>query len=238
MVAESINAITNMFKTVFDAIVAKPLHAAIVILLMAILYMTMANGGALSHLAPSVGVEQDRFQKVINSEGLIPNVLEEARDKIGADRLVVRQYHNGKQGISGIPFNFVQTVYAAARPGFGLTDPEAYSSYPISTMSKTLLSMYREGDVTKPQCIIIYNGQAADPFFKVYLDRYGVQTLIQCPLADRDDNIVGYIAAGYVTPHNATPDEQEAVVQAGKKVVHSLEKITEEETPWYARFIP
>ena len=128
----------------------------------------------------------------------------------------------------------MQTVYAAARPGFGLTDPEAYDSYPISTMSKTLLSMYRDGDVTKPQCIVIQNKDAKDPFFRVYLDRYGVETLIQCPLADRDDNIVGYIGAGYVTPHEVVPADQEAVIVAGKRVVNSLEKITETERPWYA----
>lgn len=233
--SEIITACTTLFKTVFDAFVSKPFHVIIMLLLALIAWNLASNNSVLAQLSPSVGVEQARLQRVMVAEGLIPNLLDESREKIDADRILVRRYHNGKVGISGIPFTYVQTEYASVRPGAGLADKEAWQSYPISTMSKTLAMMYTDGDVAQPHCITVQDGDVPDQFFKYYLNRYEVATLLQCPLQDGEGQIVGYIAAGYTKHHDVTPTDIKALNGVGQKVVKELIKI-DPPRPWWRPF--
>lgn len=231
-----LNAINNLFKTVFEAYLKSPSAFLVVIIALFCAYMTLNNNSILNKALTPVSAEQDRFKQVIMLNSEIPNRLEVLRNNIGADRILIRQFHNGKQGISGIPFTFVQTTYAVTAPGRGLVDEAAWMSYPISTMSNSLNMMFDPKTGFVPHCVYLDRNQVPDDLYRALFTRYGVIDMIKCPLSDKDGNVVGLIVATWTTPlkdAKKIPNYEISMARTGKVVVEKLGTIDKNEEPWW-----
>lgn len=241
--AEIINAISGLFSTLHNAWIKSPSAFIIVILVCISVYLAVENNKILKHDPDNPAIEQERFKRVVQLNEEIPNKLESLRQELDTDRILVRQFHNGKRGITGIPFMFVQTTYAVSEPGQGLTDQEAWLSYPISTMSRTLNLMFdKNGD---PRCVHLDTDDVPDDMYRAYLNRYKVQYFIKCPLLDNDNRVVGFIGTGWTGEQLELKKDKNTELdftiyegklnKVGRDVVRKLDTIDKpkSEAPWW-----
>lgn len=242
--AEIINAITGLFTSLHNAWLRSPSGFIIVILVGLSLWLAIQNYNMLREDPDNPALEQERFKRVVQLNEEIPNKLEELRQELGTDRVLIRQFHNGKRGITGIPFMFVQTTYAVAEPGQGLSDQEAWLSYPISTMSRTLNLMFdAKGE---PRCVHLDTDDVPDDMYRAYLNRYKVEYFIKCPLLDDNDRIVGFIGTGWTgeqleLKRDKNTDLDFAIYEskldkAGRYIVRKLDTIDPHEKPSWWQF--
>jgi hypothetical protein len=227
--ADIINAVKELFATLHEAWLKSPLAFVIIIITCLLLYITIDNNNILSNPPDSPALEQERFLRVVQLNEEIPNRLEVLRNDIKADRILIRQFHNGRKGITGIPFMFIQTTYAVSAPGQGLTDQESWMSYPVSTMSQTLNRMFIVPKGVEPKCVRFAVDDIPDEMYEAYLKRYKVIQSVMCPLIDDKGMVVGIIEATSTTENREFPSPhpslESKISSTGRVAVDKLSTI-------------
>jgi len=194
MIADIINAITDLLKTTTYLFVKHPQHTFLVVLLMIAASSSYYNKVSLDKLNVPVAVEQSTLKRTIDLNRSIPALMDELKIKIDASRVVLRQFHNGKYGISGIPFTFVQTTHIVVRPNTYNLNLDTWQSYPMSTMSYTLSTLFLNDDFT---CKSMTQSDVRDYYYSELLERYDVYGIIMCPMVDENRRILGVLTASF-----------------------------------------
>lgn len=185
---------------------------------------------------PSAHQEKQRFDQAIVVDSQVGEALSEIRSQLNADRIVIRQFHNSKTDLTGLPFTSVSTTYYSLAPGVGLTS-ESLQSFPVSTINEQLRMMFVPNE--EPRCSVIRpQGDIRDPTYSKNLRDNGVAIAFSCPLMNLRGQPVGFIAAAYLTQEKPKPDDDKIMLilnNTGQRVVGYLSNVVAvERKPWYA----
>ena len=156
----------------------------------------MAN--VQSHF-PTPAVENTRFVNGIKTDQLILKALEDARVQVGADRVVINQFHNNQVDIGGVPFMKSSVTYKAMGPDVGW-DPELSQDIPISTWNSVFQQMYA-GYNTKPKCVGVARDGMTDSNLRARYVKAGTTYIVACPILSLAGGTIGMVTVGYTDLH-------------------------------------
>lgn len=184
---------------------------------------------------PSSHQEKQRFDQSVVADSQINATLEDVRKQLNADRILIRQFHNSKADLTGLPFASVSTTYYSLSPGVDLT-MESLQSYPLSTVNEQLSRMFQPEQA--PQCSIVRPiKDISDPSYRNYLEKNGEVLVYACPLMNLRGQPVGFITVSYLTEEKERPSDEEiniVINRTGERVVGYLTRVIEpERKPWY-----
>lgn len=207
-----------------------------VMMLLAVIVVWSARGNIATFLEryPTAAQEKNRFDQSIIADGQINDSLEIVRTSINADRILIRQFHNSKTDLTGLPFASVSTTYYALAPGVALADG-SFNPFPLATVNEQLSKMFHPGET--PRCAQITSRQITDPTYSRYLNQNGIVLAYSCPIMNLRGQPVGYIGANYLTTNKQRPSDEEIyriLNSTGQRIVGYLDGvIRQEKKPWY-----
>ena len=71
---------------------------------------------------PSAAQEKDRFDRSVVADSQINETLSVIRTELNADRVAIRQFHNSKTDLTGLPFASISTTYCSLAPGIAINE--------------------------------------------------------------------------------------------------------------------
>lgn len=235
MITGLLNAIKDLFNVLNKALIKEPRNFMIIFLTAISTYLLVENQ---SHINSPINTAPQDLGVAIQLNGELPLVLEEIRVKAGADRVLLRQFHNGTHSISGVPFLFVATTHSSAAPGQTISGADAWQSYPLSTILNTIELMTQNG-VYNPNCVSLLTSEVTDDFYQDYLNRYDTKRILLCPIVNSDNLLIGYISVHYTDEESLSISDEEMEsrlehLRSGTiNVVSLLRTIREEPPKWW-----
>ena len=194
-----INEITDALKRLTDSLSVRPLPTLGAIFILFAAFIGYKSYNTLETLVVTPREEAIRFQKQLESSKLVNESLENLRANLGAHSVVIKQFHNGRHDLTGIPFTEASDTYYT----------EAYEDLgddSISAMNGALRGMWTRID--KPECIIL--DRPIDSATKKYFKKYKLTKIVACPLVNILDYPIGVIEVGF-TGENNTKDDRLAL---------------------------
>lgn len=185
---------------------------------------------------PTAAQETENFHNTRTANRQITVGLEKTRELIDADRVIVNQFHNGQNDISGVPFMKATMTYVALRQGVAWK--EDYSTAAPIQVYADLVDRVWE-DTKHPKCIKIKFEEIDNPIYRQRLLDAGTALIFACPMTNLGNVPNGLIIVGYLKdePESRPTDELVmANVQAlSTKIVGYLDDVkTEEKKSWLA----
>lgn len=182
-----IKELSELFKTVVDSLSRHPFATLSTILISVVLYVGYMTLERIETIAVPPSLEAERFHQQLDSSEQINQSLEKLRKSQGAHSVIVRQFHNGKHDLTGIPFTKSSITFYAM-------DAELEQmEEPLSSMSTSLSKVWAKID--EPACIVLDYG--IDKNTKHYIDVYELDTVIVCPMTNLLKYPVGTVTVGY-----------------------------------------
>ena len=208
-----------MFKEILDSFanlietVRKSPQIAILTLLLVIALVAVAksysNEIKLNEITFDPQRNKEHLEASIKASEQINQALSISREKLDADKIIVRQFHNGKQDLTGIPFNYVQTTFLVTKPGIGL-DADSLDSKPVSSMVYTLKDIWGN-NLSDPHCVVYNREQIKDRIFQAHLLSTNIEFLVICPIKNLLDYPVGFVTVKYTK--DITPEKHEEIIK-------------------------
>ncbi|MGA1773157.1 MAG: hypothetical protein ACO387_03505 [Flavobacteriaceae bacterium] len=181
-----IKDLNDFLKTIVNLLVKHPFATVTTIFATIALYIAYEIRESIFLLVVPPEIEAERFHEHLSASQQINVALENLIERTQAHSVVVRQFHNGKYDLTGIPFTKSSVTFST------LTD-DTYEEEPISASSTSLHLMWKEID--KPSCITLDHG--VDRATKYYMDAYELESIIVCPMINLLNYPVGTITVGY-----------------------------------------
>ena len=200
-----IKDISRAFNALVDSMSTKPLATVMALFIVLVGYVGMKSYTALENLVVSPDEEAARFETQLQSSDIINGALETLRTNLNADNVIIRQFHNGKHDLTGIPFTGIETTF--------YVDPldndghETLSDEPISAMNKTLRRVWQRID--KPECTVLYS--PVDSSTRKYFKAHNLNRGVVCPLVNLLNYPIGVIIIGFSDSN--TVSDQKAVTE-------------------------
>lgn len=224
------------FKTVVETIRSSPTIGLLVLVLClaTLAFMNSANNNRiLESLQDNPAVNASHFEESLERNKLVQETLESLRYRTGADRAVIKQFHNGKRDLTGIPFTYAVITHVSLKDGIALT-PGSYESMPLSALNESLLQMWQT--VRNPKCLAQRIDDVKDPLYRQYLTENQVVKYVACPLTNPLDYPIGKIVVEYTRDFDDASDDMliQQVERAGFRVNGYLVKPADiDDSPWY-----
>lgn len=232
------DSLVKSFTTLVDTVKKNAWSSILTTILLMVLIITWGvrdNIATFLERNPSAVQEKDRFDRSVQADGQINETLGNIRGEINADRIMIRQFHNSKTDLTGLPFASVSTTYFALSPGVAISD-SMMDPYPLSTVNEALRKMFVVNE--KPKCATIKTTDVNDPIFSSFLIQDGVNYSYACPLMNLRGQPVGIIWAVYLTSEKIRPEDEkilDTLDDTGMRVVGYLSGvIVNENKPWYS----
>jgi hypothetical protein len=232
-----VNAIIVSLQSLIITVKKNFFHSfATVIMLLSVIVAWSARGNIATFLErnPTAEQEKGRFDQSIVADAQINGALEDIRRQINADRILIRQFHNSKTDLTGLPFASVSTTYVAMAPGVTLT-PGSYDPYPLASINEVLARMFTPNEA--PHCARLTIDDIVDPAYRKLIESNGVALWYNCPIMNLRGQPIGFILASYmtITKDHPVDDKIEAILgNTGERVVGYLDNvIKQEKRPWY-----
>lgn len=210
----------------------------LMLFLLIVTWSARANISTFIERNPSAAEEKIRFDRSVVADGQINDALKNLREKMNADRILIRQFHNSRRDLTGLPFASISTTYYSAAPGVAVSN-DFQASFPISTVNEQLVQMFKYG--TEPQCIKIIYDDVKEEVFRDYLRQNGISLTYACPLIDLRGQPVGVITIHYLIAEKKHPEDQVVLASlndTGIRVVGYLAGILDEENKsWYRKLL-
>lgn len=236
-----------MFKTAMDALfeAAQKIkdigfkNVLLALLVFAVIGLGLMVSNQVSNVQshfPTPAVENTRFVNGIKTDQLILKALEDARVQVGADRVVINQFHNNQVDIGGVPFMKSSVTYKAMGPDVGW-DPDLNQDIPISTWNSLFQRMYA-GYNTKPKCVGVGRSEMTDSNLRSRFTKAGVTYIVACPILSLAGGTIGMVTVGYtdITKKVLTDGQVFPVIGAvGERVGGYLQEVhlKKAERPWW-----
>jgi hypothetical protein len=177
---------SNALRVFVNLLSQKPLAtlAALIILFMA--YISYRSYDAIQDSIVTPEEEARRFQDQLSSASLVNDAIENLALETRANNVVIRQFHNGRHDLTGIPFTEATTT-------FFTKSYDTPAEERLSELNTSLRMMWREID--KPECIIIKSG--VDHSTRKYFREYQLNRAVICPLTNLLNYPIGTITVGF-----------------------------------------
>lgn len=131
--------------------------------------------------------EAARFEAQLNSAALVNSSIEKLRMDLSAENVVIRQFHNGRHDLTGIPFTEASATYYTNN--YEDTGDEA-----VSSMNASLTKIWGKR-IDRPECVVLYG--PVDASTGKYFKTYKLAKIVQCPLTNLLKYPVGVITVGF-----------------------------------------
>lgn len=156
-------------------------------------YVAYKSYDKLERLVITPEEEAAKFAKQLESSELVNKSLEQLKMDLGAEFVVIHQFHNGRHDLTGIPFTEATATF--------YTDEPIIIKEPLAAMGGTLRRMWRKIDA--PQCIEI--AAPVDVSSRKYFKE--ADHVVKCPLINLLNYPIGTITVGFSTsaPRYAIP---------------------------------
>jgi hypothetical protein len=143
--------------------------------------------------------ESERFKAQLESAELVNEAIENLVIDLDAHSVVIRQFHNGRHDLTGIPFTEATTTFYTEKVD------EIKIEEPLSASNRSLRKMW--SSIDNPQCIMITKG--IDISTSRYFSKYELSRVAVCPLVNPLKYPIGTITVGL--PAQSTASDKEIV---------------------------
>lgn len=146
-------------------------------------YVAYKSYDKLERLVITPEEEAAKFEEQLKSAELVNESLEKLKTELGAEFVVIHQFHNGRHDLTGIPFTEATATF--------YTDEPVVIEEPLSAMNGTLRRMWKVID--RPECLELV--APVDVSSKKYF--YNANYIIKCPLTNLLNYPIGTITVGF-----------------------------------------
>ena len=168
-------------------------------------YIAVKSYSTLEQLVVTPDQEAARFETQLTNSDIINTAIEKLRLDLNADNVVIRQFHNGKHDLTGIPFTGISTTfYVDPRDDDG---HEVLPDEPISAMNKSLRQVWQRID--KPECSVLYS--PVDISTRRYFKAHNLNRTVVCPLVNLLNYPIGILVVGF--SDSSTVSDETSITQ-------------------------
>ena len=168
-------------------------------------YVGVKSYTAIQNLVVTPDQEAYRFEKQLTNAEIINKGIEDLRSSMRADNVLIRQFHNGRHDLTGIPFTGISTTFYVDPMDNDGHEPSL--DEPISAMNKSLRQVWQRID--KPECIVLY--QPVDVSTRRYFKAHKLNRAVVCPLVNLLNYPIGVMVIGF--SESSTVSDQEAEIK-------------------------
>lgn len=183
--------INELFKTAVDSLSKHPFATLSTILIAIVLYIGYRTLDRIETIVVPPSLEATRFHEQLEASEQVNTSLKNLAVDIDAHSVVLRQFHNGKHDLTGIPFTKSSvTFYEIRQTSQSLEENDE----PISAMSSSLSKVWTSID--NPKCIVIVD-YGIDKTTKYYMQTHELGSVIVCPMVNLLKYPVGTLTVGF-----------------------------------------
>ena len=186
-----IKELSEALKALIDSLSAKPLATIMGILIIFAAYMGFKSYDKLQKLVITPDQEAARFEKQLTDSEIINQAIEGLRVDLSADNVIIRQFHNGRHDLTGIPFTGIATTFYVD-PLDG-DEHETVTDEPVSSSNRSLRMVWQRID--RPECTIIE--QSVDLSTRRYFRAHKLNKMAVCPLVNLLNYPIGIMLVGF-----------------------------------------
>ena len=190
-----IKELSDAFRRLVYSLSVKPITTMIAIFLISMSYVAVKSYDRLEQMVVTPDEEAVRFREQLESAKLVNESLENLRGTLGAHSVVIKQFHNGRHDLTGIPFTEASATYHT--DSYDNMGTEA-----VSTMNTSLRKIWAEID--KPSCVVL--NAPIDSSTRKYFMAYELNRIVECPLTNLLNYPIGKITVGF-SADNTISDE-------------------------------
>lgn len=210
------------------------------VMILAIIITWSARGNIASWMEqnPSAEQKKERIERGRESNAKIEAALKNDLQRIHADRMLIRQFHDQTDTASGTIVPHITTTHIANGPGVA-PPAQGIINLPRTYLEDITSRVYAEP--AKPVCIRINTVDVSNPIYKRYLVESGVAEQYICPITDIDGAPVGLLIAGFLTETKARPSDDQVFAEmtdTANRVAGYLAEVTApERQTWYRKLL-
>lgn len=187
-----IKDLSEALRALINSLSTKPLATVSGLLILFLAYSGYKSYDAIQKLVIAPDQEAARFENQLASSEIINRGIEGLRVELGADNVIIRQFHNGRHDLTGIPFTGVETTFYVGP----LDAPHGYDiarDEPVSSSNNTLRRVWSRID--QPKCVII--DTPIDYSTRRYFRAYNLRKSAVCPLVNLLNYPIGVMVVGF-----------------------------------------
>lgn len=197
-----IKELSDALKALIDSLSAKPLATVMGLCILFVGYVSYLNHDAIQALIVTPSQEAERFEKQLSSAEIINQAIEGLRADLYADNIAIRQFHNGRHDLTGIPFTSIETTFYTELVMDGKHE-EVPVDEPVSANNKLLRLMWKRID--KPECVVLDG--PVDHSTKVYFREHKLKKAAACPLVNLLNYPIGTMVVGFSEGNTKSNEE-------------------------------
>ena len=198
-----IKELSRAFRALVDSLSSKPLATIAAVFIVFAAYLGYRSYDKLQLLVVTPDEEAARFEKQLTNSELINQAIEGLRSDLSADNVLIRQFHNGRHDLTGIPFTGISTTF--------YVDPldsdghEAIIDEPVSAANRSLRQVWQRID--RPECVVIES--PIDISTRKYFKAHKINKAVICPLVNLLNYPIGVMEVGF--SEASTVSDEEAI---------------------------
>jgi len=191
-----IKEIVEAVKSLADSLSLRPLSTIGALLILFIAYIGYRNYEVIKDLRISPEQEMVLFERKLVESSQIMDSLRLLQKSLGAHSIIIKQFHNGKHDLTGLPFTSASPTYYTPSYDMGRERPLSYYDKSLHAMWGTSI-----GD---PKCTIIKT--PVDNYTSIYMEAYNLDRVVMCPLTNLLKYPVGIIVVGFSAGNTKSSD--------------------------------
>lgn len=207
-----IKEVANAFRQLVNSLSVRPIATMTAIFLIAMSYVAYRSYSTLEELVVTPDEEASRFREQLESSKLVNDSLENLRLSLKAHSVVIKQFHNGRHDLTGIPFTESTATYYTE-------NYDEDTDEPLSSMNGALRGMWE--NIRNPKCII--SEKPIDISSKKYMKTHGLTKIVECPLTNLLNYPIGTITVGFSEGNTKDDDAVEKTSAIAKRVTGYLD---------------
>lgn len=212
-----IKDLSKAIKALIDSLSTKPVATLMAVFIVFAMYIGIRSYSTLQSLVVTPDQEAARFEAQLKNTDIINKSIEDLRASTKADNVIIRQFHNGRHDLTGIPFTSISTTYYVDPMDNDGHEPSL--DEPISAMNKSLRQVW--GRIDKPECIMLYS--PVDISTRRYFKSHKLNRAAVCPLVNLLNYPIGVMLVGFSERSTASDEEvQKKTASLSKSVTGYL----------------
>jgi hypothetical protein len=182
-----IKELSEALRSLINSLSTKPLATLTSIFIIFAAYLGYKSYDVIQSLVITPDMEAERFEKQLTSAEITNEAIEALRIELSAENVIIRQFHNGKHDLTGIPFTSIATTFYVDASDIDPIDE------PVSSSNRSLRKVWQRID--KPECVIL--NEPVDISTRVYFKSHKLRKAAICPLVNLLNYPIGVMVVGF-----------------------------------------
>ena len=180
-----IKDLSNALRQLIASLSMRPLATLLAIFLIAITYISVRSYDTIQKIVITPVEEAHQFSRGLEKAELVNSAIGNLKEDLGAQSVIIKQFHNGRHDLTGLPFTEASVTFSTEGPG---ADEEH-----LSSMNSSLRRMWTRID--SPRCLVQY--APLDASTKRYMLEYSLSHVVTCPLTNPLNYPIGILLVGF-----------------------------------------